>query len=79
LAFICKDICKGRARIDVRVQTYDDLLQLAQICAKNAHSAISKEVAVELWRMALEYRDRAAKVDGGKAPEIGEPPFWLTR
>lgn len=60
------------------MQTYDDLARLARVCAKNSYMARSKEAGAELWRMAIEYRDKAAKLDGGKAPEIGKPPPWLT-
>ena len=38
--------------------TYDDLADLARICAKNAHIASSK-VATKLWELATEYRDEA--------------------
>ena len=32
-------------------------------------------VADELWRMATEYQDQAARL--GEAPELGdEPPLW---
>ena len=55
--------------------TYDDLAELARICARNAHKATgSKVVAAELWRMATEYQVRAAKVDNGKTLDIGSPP-----
>jgi hypothetical protein len=41
--------------------TYDDLAELARICARNARKAIRSEVvAAELWRMATEYQARAA-------------------
>ena len=35
----------------------------------------AKTVADELWRMATEYQDQAARL--GEAPELGdEPPLW---
>jgi hypothetical protein len=58
--------------------TYDDLAELARICAKNAHIASSKEVAAKLWEMATEYRDKATELNGGRAPYIGEPPLQST-
>jgi hypothetical protein len=58
--------------------TYDDLAELARICAKNAHIASDKEVAAKLWELATEYRDKAIEADGGKGPYIGEPPRRLT-
>jgi hypothetical protein len=58
--------------------TYDDLAELARICAKSAHIASSKEVAAKLWELATEYRDKATKFDGGRGPYIGKPPGRLT-
>ena len=55
--------------------TYDDLAELARICARNARKATgSKVVSAELWRMATEYQARAAKVDNNKTLDIGPPP-----
>jgi hypothetical protein len=59
------------------MQTYDDLVDLVRICAKNAYIANSNEVAAVLWKMAVEYRDKAAKLDSRTVPDIGEPPPWL--
>lgn len=58
------------------MQEYDELVKLARMCAKNAHSAGTKEVAALLWNMAKEYQEKAAKLDGGKRVDIGEPPRW---
>jgi hypothetical protein len=57
--------------------TYNDLVELARICAKNSYAANTKEVAAELWKMAREYQERAAKLDSGKLPDIGKLPPWL--
>jgi hypothetical protein len=54
--------------------TYDELVELAKLCAHNARIATSREVVDELWRMAKEYQARAANVDGGTVPEIGDDP-----
>jgi hypothetical protein len=60
------------------MQTYDDFVELALIYARNAHTASSRDVSAALWRMAIEHRDKAAKLNGGKGPDIGEPPAHLT-
>jgi len=51
---------------------YQQLVELAHLCARNAHSTTSAEVAHALWRMAKEYQTKAAAL--GTAPNIGEPP-----
>jgi hypothetical protein len=56
------------------MQTYENFAELARICAKQAHFNKDPEVARKLWRMALEYQQRAATLDGGIFPEIGTPP-----
>jgi hypothetical protein len=56
------------------METFDEFLEMAMLCARNSRIATNKEVAAELWRMALEYQQQAAKLDGGKLPEIGPPP-----
>jgi len=58
--------------------TYDDLAELARICAKNSHIASSKEVSAKLWELATEYRDKPTRLDGARGPHIGEPPRALT-
>ena len=42
------------------------------ICARNAQIATSEDIADELWRMAEEYRDQAARL--GEVPELGDEP-----
>lgn len=59
------------------MHTYDDLLELARICAKNAYVTRSKEVAAELWSMAREYQKKAAIFTGGRLPDIGKPPPFV--
>ena len=54
---------------------YHELVELAQLCARNAHSAASDDVAHTLWGMAKEYQAKAAEV--GSAPNIGEPPIRI--
>ena len=57
---------------------YDDFVELALICARNAHTASKKDVSAVLWRMAVEHRNKAAKLNCGKAPDIGEPPSSIS-
>jgi hypothetical protein len=52
--------------------TYDDLVELARLCARNSRIATSRDVADELWRMAREYQAQAANL--GSAPELGDEP-----
>jgi hypothetical protein len=56
------------------MQTYEEVAELARICAKQAHFASSRPVARELWRLALEYQQKAAALDSGNLPEIGPAP-----
>jgi hypothetical protein len=56
------------------MRTYKELLDLAITCAKQAHFTTSKDVADELWRMAVGYQQQAAQLDGGKLPDIGQKP-----
>ena len=46
--------------------TYDDLIELAEICLRQTHAAKSRTVSAELRRMAKEYQKRAAELDSGK-------------
>ena len=54
------------------VQTYDDLVKLARISARQAREMTNPSVSTELMRMAKHYQLRAAELDGGKLPDIGE-------
>jgi hypothetical protein len=54
------------------VSRYDDLVQLARICTRQANGAESEALAAELRRMAEDYTRRAAALDGGGLPEIDE-------
>ena len=54
--------------------TYKDLVELADICARHARGATSKDVAAVLWKMAEDYQSEAVKLDSGKSPDIGESP-----
>ena len=54
------------------METYDELKELAVMCAYNAWIATSTEVATELWNMAREYQGKAAEI--GELPDIGDTP-----
>jgi hypothetical protein len=54
---------------------YDDLVELARLCARNSRIAMSRDVADELWRMAKEYQEQAAKL--GTPPEIDSKPVLV--
>jgi hypothetical protein len=56
---------------------YRELVQLAHLCARNAHGAGTDEVTSTLWVMAEEYRAPAAEL--GNEPDIGEPPSRIRR
>ena len=43
------------------------------MCAWNGDIATLEEVARELWKMAHEYRQKAAELDSGRLPYIGVP------
>jgi hypothetical protein len=51
---------------------YDDFVDLARICMGNAQETASPFVREELRRVAKGYQVRAAQMDGGKFPDIGE-------
>ena len=57
--------------------THTEIVELAKLCAFNARSASDSRVAEELWKMALEYQEKAAKT--GHKPDIGPPPDHLKR
>jgi hypothetical protein len=59
------------------MQTYDDFVELALQCAKQARLTTSRDVAQEFWCMAKEYQEKAAKHDGGKLPDLGPLPPWM--
>jgi hypothetical protein len=56
------------------MQSYDDLVGLARICADNARLAGTSIVARELWKMANEYRAKAMALDSGTPIDVGQPP-----
>lgn len=55
-------------------RSYNELAGLARMCARQARVSTAKDVARELWNVALEYQQEAAKLANGKPPRIGDPP-----
>jgi len=53
-------------------ETHEALVKLALFCANQARTSVMKDAAREAWRLAVEYRDKAAKL--GEPPNIGEKP-----
>jgi hypothetical protein len=54
------------------MQIYDDLVELARICLKQAREAKTPSVSAELRHLAKGYQVRAALMDNGRLPDIGE-------
>ena len=51
---------------------YNELVKLARFCANQARTTTEKDVASRAWRLAVQYREDAAKL--GEPPDIGEIP-----
>jgi hypothetical protein len=64
-------------RIPRNTWTYEDLEELALICAHQAYATASDRAAAELWHMAKKYQARAAKFDSRRLVKIGKPPPWV--
>ena len=54
------------------MQAYEDLVELARICLMQAREAKSGLVSAELRHMARGYQVRAATMNNGRLPDIGE-------
>jgi hypothetical protein len=50
--------------------TYKDLVELARICLRQAHTVGNSEVSAALSRMAQEYAQRAAELNNSKMPVL---------
>jgi len=59
------------------MRTYKELVDLAISCADSSRLTTSPEVASQLWRMAMDYQEEAAKLNDGKLPNIGDPPIVI--
>jgi hypothetical protein len=53
-----------------RSVSYEDLVALAQLCARQAKTATTQAAADELMRMAREYQRRAGEFAGGASSEL---------
>jgi hypothetical protein len=58
------------------MHTYGDLVELARICFKRAREAENASVSAELRLIAKGYQVRAATMDHGRLPDIGEGQQW---
>jgi hypothetical protein len=54
------------------MRSYDDLVELARICMRNALETSNPVVREELRLVAKGYQVRAAAMKGGKLPDIGD-------
>jgi hypothetical protein len=59
------------------MRSYSDAIKLAEMSARCARLASNKQTARELWKIAQEYQAKAAKLNGGTPPDIGDPPQGL--
>ena len=54
------------------LERYEDLVELAKICLQQSRATKAKGLAAELRQMAKEYQRRAAALNGGTLPDIGD-------
>ena len=54
------------------MRSYDDLVELARICLRQAREAKNPSVSAEFMRLAKGYQIRAASMDNRRIPDIGE-------
>ena len=54
------------------MQTREDLVELARACLEQARVSEKPAVVAELTHLAKGYQMRAASMDNGKVPDIGE-------
>jgi len=54
------------------MQRYDDLVDLARLCWRQAQKAPTEGVARTFRQMATEYLQEAAKLYGGEMPDAGQ-------
>ena len=59
------------------MRTYEEAASLARFCANQARIAGVQTLADEMWRLALQYQQEAARLDSGHIPAIGEKPARL--
>ena len=61
------------------MRTYQNLVQLARMSARQAWLSSNPEVADLLWRMAKEYQTQAAERPDAIQLDIGDPPPWSAK
>jgi hypothetical protein len=61
-----------RQEAPIVANQYEELVKLALFCANQARTSAMKDAAREAWRLAIQYRDQAAKF--GEPPDIGKKP-----
>lgn len=61
-----------RRMLEGNMQSYDVLVELARLCLKQAREAKNPIVSAELTHLAKGYQIRAASMDHGRLPDIGE-------
>jgi hypothetical protein len=54
------------------MRSYDELVEIARICMRNALQTANPVVSEELKMLARGYQVRAAAMKGGKLPDIGD-------
>jgi hypothetical protein len=64
----------GGFELEKTMLSYDVLLELACICARQAREAKNPGVSAELSHLARGYQIRAASMNKGRLPDIGELP-----
>ena len=57
--------------------TYEDLVELAKICTRQARAAADKSVATVLLEMAKEYQAEAVKIRQQQITQVGEPLLFF--
>jgi hypothetical protein len=64
----------GGFGLEDNMRSYDELLELARICVKQARKVKNPSVGAELRQLARGYQIRAASMNNGRLPDIGELP-----
>jgi hypothetical protein len=64
---------------DASMRTYQNLVQLARMSARQAWLSSNPEVADLLWRMAKDYQAQAAERPDAAQLDIGNPPPWSAK
>jgi hypothetical protein len=52
------------------METYEEVVQFARDCLRHSRAATTREAAEALLLLARQFKAKAAKLDGGKSPEI---------